>query len=254
MKALFMTFILILCLNTLANDTQENERYQDTAQGIKEFLIGGSAAYMGTKISEDAMSTEIKLIFQQNIDYLVFPNKDGVVLSPKEIKEKMPDLDFRFLSAQKEKDKDILRDVAKFSGEIPFEKADFRENMDLFAVFISNIIRKKFGSDDSIVRGPLKILNKSRAIFLNDMEIKFTPMEYEILFCLAYRPNNVYSKLQLYNRTKCDEVSSGTSEDTVVSHIKSIRDKLKKIDKNFNPIKTVTNYGYKYNYSRDSKF
>ena len=89
MKALFMTFILILCLNTLANDTQENERYQDTAQGIKEFLIGGSAAYMGTKISEDAMSTEIKLIFQQNIDYLVFPNKDGVVLSPKEIKEKM---------------------------------------------------------------------------------------------------------------------------------------------------------------------
>ncbi len=89
MKALFMTFISILCLNTLANDTQESERYQNTAQGIKEVLIGGSAAYMGTKISEDAMITEVKLAFQQNIDYLVFPNKDGVVLSPKEIKEKM---------------------------------------------------------------------------------------------------------------------------------------------------------------------
>ena len=207
---------------------------------------------------ENHLQTINKLIFLEPdlaiLDINMANSSRAGIRIAEEIKEKMPDLDFRFLSAQKEKDKDILRDVAKFSGEIPFEKADFRENMDLFAVFISNIIRKKFGSDDSIVRGPLKILNKSRAIFLNDMEIKFTPMEYEILFCLAYRPNNVYSKLQLYNRTKSYEVSSGTSEDTVVSHIKSIRDKLKKIDKNFNPIKTVTNYGYKYNYSRDSKF
>ena len=46
--------------------------------------------------------------------------------------------------------------------------------------------------------------------------------------------------------TKSYEVTQGTSEETVVSHIKSIRDKLKKYDKNFTPIETVTNSGYKF--------
>ena len=237
---------------------EDDEDWLDIISSSLEKNLRNEKHEISTIKYENHLQTINKLIFLEPdlaiLDINMANSSRAGIRIAEEIKEKMPDLDFRFLSAQKEKDKDILRDVAKFSGEIPFEKTDFRENMDLFAVFISNIIRKKFGSDDSIVRGPLKILNKSRAIFLNDMEIKFTPMEYEILICLAYRPNNVYSKLQLYNRTKSYEVSSGTSEDTVVSHIKSIRDKLKKIDKNFNPIKTVTNYGYKYNYSRDSKF
>ena len=119
---------------------------------------------------------------------------------------------------------------------------------------MSNYKIIKFDLSDSIVRGPLKIVGVSRAVFLHDKEIKFTPMVYEILLRLAQKPNLIYSKFQLYNRTKKYEVSEGTSEDTVVSHIKSIRDKLKKIDKDFNPIVTVTNSGYKYNYRRDTKF
>ena len=180
-------------------------------------------------------------------------SRAGIRLAEK-IKRKIPNLEFRFLTSQKEKDPDILWDIAKLSPDAPFEKADFQDNMELFVKFISNIVENKFDSSDSVVRGPLKIIGISRAVFLHDKEIKFTPMVYEILLRLAQKPNLIYSKFQLYNRTKKYEVSEGTSEDTVVSHIKSIRDKLKKIDKDFNPIVTVTNSGYKYNYRRDTKF
>ena len=172
-------------------------------------------------------------------------SRAGIRLAEK-IKKSLPQIDFRFLSAQKEKDKDILWDVAKLTGEPPFEKSDFQNNMDVFVAFIANILKNKLLLEDTIIKGSLKIIKKSKEVYLQDKEIKLTPMEYEILLCLVKRPNTIYSKLQLYNQTKNYEVTQGTSEETVVSHIKSIRDKLKKYDKNFTPIETVTNSGYKF--------
>ena len=107
-------------------------------------------------------------------------------------------------------------------------------------------LKNKLLLEDTIIKGSLKIIKKSKEVYLQNKEIKLTPMEYEILLCLVKRPNTIYSKLQLYNQTKNYEVTQGTSEETVVSHIKSIRDKLKKYDKNFTPIETVTNSGYKF--------
>lgn len=172
-------------------------------------------------------------------------SRAGIRLAEK-IKKVLPDLEFRFLSSQKSEDKDILWDVAKLSGEPIFEKSDFKDDMQLFTSFVANIINKKFSFKDMIIRKPLKILVKSREVYYQDKEIKLTPMEYEILVCLTKSPNVVYSKIQLYNQTKSYEVAEGTSEETVVSHIKSIRDKFKKVNKDFHPIETVTNSGYKY--------
>ena len=68
-------------------------------------------------------------------------SRAGIRLAEK-IKRKIPNLEFRFLTSQKEKDPDILWDIAKLSPNAPFEKADFQDNMELFVTFISNIIEK----------------------------------------------------------------------------------------------------------------
>ena len=84
---------------------------------------------------------------------------------------------------------------------------------------------------------------------LNNIEIHFTKMEFEIFHIMAKNKNRVFSKVQLYRFATDENVQEDTFENTVVSHIKSIRDKFKKSDKNFNPIKTVQSYGYKYDHN-----
>ena len=71
-------------------------------------------------------------------------------------------------------------------------------------------------------------------------------MEFEILFHLAKHKNQVFSKFQLYDHATTEHVVEDTFENTIVSHIKAIRDKLMKIDSDFKPILTVPSYGYKY--------
>ena len=98
----------------------------------------------------------------------------------------------------------------------------------------------------------MEIDYKARSIKLHNIEIDFTRMEFEILSHLIKNKNQVFSKFQLYDHSTNDTVHENTFENTIVSHIKAIRDKFKKIDKNFNPIKTVQSIGYKYDYKYDN--
>jgi len=174
--------------------------------------------------------------------------KAGVKLA-KYIKKKIPDLDFVFLTSQKKEDPLIISNAAEVGAITLFDKSDFINDLESLSNFISNSLNKNINNTKIIDLSPLEINYQARTVKLNNIHIKFTRMEFEILFYLVKHKNQVFSKFQLYDHATTDHVVEDTFENTIVSHIKAIRDKFKKIDTGFNPILTVPSYGYKYYYS-----
>ena len=177
--------------------------------------------------------------------------QEGIKLA-KYIKKKYPNLVFVFLTSQKSVDPLILDNAASIGAETVYDKNDFVNDIEVLGKFIKNSLNKSNDVVDIIKEPPLEIDYKARTIKLHNIEIDFTRMEFEILSHLIKNKNQVFSKFQLYDQSTNDTVHENTFENTIVSHIKAIRDKFKKIDKNFNPIKTVQSIGYKYDYKHEN--
>ena len=174
--------------------------------------------------------------------------KAGIKLA-KYIKKKIPNLDFVFLTSQKKDDPLIISNAAEVGAITLFDKSDFINDLDALSSFIFNSLNKNINNTNVMKLLPLEINYQARTVKLNNTHIQFTRMEFEILFYLIKHKNQVFSKFQLYDHATIDHVVEDTFENTIVSHIKAIRDKLKKIDPDFNAILTVPSYGYKYYYS-----
>ena len=161
----------------------------------------------------------------------------------------IPNLDYIFLSSQKSVDPFILKEASYTRAKAFLDKNDFKNDLDSLANFIKNNINIEKENIGLLKIPPLLINFDARNVTLNNIEIHFTKMEFEIFTYMAKNKNRVFSKVQLYRFATDENVQEDTFENTVVSHIKSIRDKLKKVDKDFTPIKTVQSYGYKYDYN-----
>lgn len=81
--------------------------------------------------------------------------------------------------------------------------------------------------------------------FLNDKELMLTKKEFEVLFILASRPNNVFSKNELFEAVWGYDSLGDTS--TLTVHINRLREKLKEADTDADYIHTVWGRGYKFN-------
>ncbi|MDG2413924.1 MAG: response regulator transcription factor, partial [Hyphomicrobiales bacterium] len=99
-------------------------------------------------------------------------------------------------------------------------------------------------SSNIIRRGKLS-LNMSRyECFWNDTPIKLTVTEFLLLESLASRPGYVKSRDQLMSAAYDDDIY--VDDRTIDSHIKRLRRKFKKLDKNFESIETLYGVGYRY--------
>lgn len=176
--------------------------------------------------------------------------KAGIKLA-KFIKKNYPSLVFVFLTSQKNIDPLILDNAAEVGADTVYDKNDFINDIEVLGKFIKNSLNKDSDIGNVINEAPLEIDYKARSIKLHNINIDFTRMEFEILSHLIKNKNQVFSKFQLYDYATNETVHENTFENTIVSHIKAIRDKFKKIDKNYNPIKTVQSIGYKYYYNSD---
>lgn len=78
---------------------------------------------------------------------------------------------------------------------------------------------------------------------LYDNNIELTPMEFEILFYLIQKRGNVVSSEELFEKVWKEKYLE--SNNTVMVHIRRIREKLKEDTKNPKFIKTVWGVGYK---------
>ncbi|MDP4553541.1 response regulator transcription factor [Alkalihalobacillus macyae] len=112
--------------------------------------------------------------------------------------------------------------------------------------------RHEIGQSSStpyFIQDGLSIDSVSREVKVNEQLVEFTRKEFELFHLLVSQPNQVYTREILLNQI-------GSFDDfhdlrTVDTHVKNIREKLRKSDLPFNPIKTIWGVGYKFNKEED---
>ena len=98
--------------------------------------------------------------------------------------------------------------------------------------------------EDQIVNGSLVLDRKSKKAIVDGAEVKLTATEYKILELLMEHPGQVFSAEKIYERV-WKEAANYTVENTVMVHIRHIREKLEIDTKNPKYVKVVWGIGYK---------
>jgi DNA-binding response OmpR family regulator len=81
------------------------------------------------------------------------------------------------------------------------------------------------------------------SIMKEDKEIKVTPIEFEIFKLFLLNPNKVFTKTQIYDSVWGKDIFG--NDNTVMVHIKRLRDKIEDDGSGVEYIKTVWGIGYK---------
>ena len=89
----------------------------------------------------------------------------------------------------------------------------------------------------------MEINKEKHKCLLYDEEIELTPLEFEILLYLANKRGEVVSSEELFEKVWKEKYLD--SNNTVMVHIRRIREKLHEDTKNTKYIKTVWGVGYK---------
>ena len=99
-------------------------------------------------------------------------------------------------------------------------------------------------AEDRIVNGGLVLDKKQRVVIVEGAEVRLTATEYKILELLMEHPGQVFSAEQIYERV-WQESASYTVENTVMVHIRHIREKIEIDTKKPRYVKVVWGIGYK---------
>ena len=100
------------------------------------------------------------------------------------------------------------------------------------------------GNEERIVNGGLVLDKAQRIVIVDGEEVKLTATEYKILLLLMEHPGQVFPAEQIYERV-WKELSDYTVENTVMVHIRHIREKTEIDPKNPKYVKVVWGIGYK---------
>ncbi|MDD7792812.1 response regulator transcription factor [Clostridium sp. 'White wine YQ'] len=102
----------------------------------------------------------------------------------------------------------------------------------------------KVKENSNVIQADELVINlESHQIFLNDEEVKLTPIEFDILALLAKNKGKVFSIENIYESVWNEQFIQ--SDNTVMVHIRKIREKLEENPRNPKYIKTVWGVGYK---------
>jgi two-component system response regulator ResD len=117
--------------------------------------------------------------------------------------------------------------VARVEALLRRSKHDDAEEEDLFIVYEE-----------------LTIDPDGRRVFVGEQPIVFTPKEFDLLHFLAINLKRVLTREILLDRIWGEDYLQ--DDRTVDTHIKNIREKVRKAGLSFNPIKTVWGVGYQF--------
>ncbi|EON70859.1 response regulator transcription factor [Lysinibacillus sphaericus] len=97
--------------------------------------------------------------------------------------------------------------------------------------------------DNEIEIGDMQINIATHEVIVNNQKVKLTPREFSILELLARNQGMVLSAEQIYEKVWKEEAIQ--SENTVMVHIRKIRERIETNPRNPQYIKTVWGVGYK---------
>lgn len=98
---------------------------------------------------------------------------------------------------------------------------------------------------DELVVGNLRLNKKTHKSFYNEIEITLTPKEFDILWILMEKPDDVHNMDEIHYNIWGDDVLS-TEVNPVMVHVRRIRSKFEKYGIS-SIIKTIWGVGYKIN-------
>ena len=91
----------------------------------------------------------------------------------------------------------------------------------------------------------LVIDSESREVKVKEVAVELTPKEFDILYMAASQPKRVFTRDILLDTIW--EPEDFRDLRTIDTHVKNVREKLRKAGLAYNPIKTVWGVGYKFN-------
>ena len=92
------------------------------------------------------------------------------------------------------------------------------------------------------VIGGLEINEDAVEVTMDGKPVKLTPIEYKILLLLAKNPGRVFSSEEIYERVWQEKA---INTDTIMVHVRNIREKIELDPKNPKYLKVVWGVGYK---------
>lgn len=98
-------------------------------------------------------------------------------------------------------------------------------------------------NENEIEIGDMRINTATHEVIVNNEKVKLTPREFSILELLARNQGMVMSAEQIYEKVWKEEAIQ--SENTVMVHIRKIRERVESNPRNPQYIKTVWGVGYK---------
>ncbi|TFB14108.1 response regulator transcription factor [Filobacillus milosensis] len=95
----------------------------------------------------------------------------------------------------------------------------------------------------------LSIDYDSRETWVKGTRVELTPKEFDILYTVAHNPKTVFTRDILLDKIWYSEEFRDLR--AVDTHVKNLREKVRKAGLSFNPVKTVWGVGYKFNRPED---
>ncbi len=176
---------------------------------------------------------------------VMLPNKTGFEIC-KEI-QKVKQTPIIFVTARKE-EIDTIRGLSL--GAVDYLVKPFSPAVLVARVksHIANYDRltgeNKKMPDNEITIGNMRIIPKSRRVFIESEEISLAHKEYEILYLMATNPDTVFSRDKLFDRIWGEDTFGDIA--TVTVHINRLREKIEKDSSNPVFIQTVWGAGYRF--------
>ena len=104
------------------------------------------------------------------------------------------------------------------------------------------LLEKLAPQENTHVIGGLEINEDMVEVSMDGNPVKLTPIEYKILLLLAKNPGRVFSAEEIYERVWQEKA---INTDTIMVHVRNIREKIEIDPKNPKYLKVVWGVGYK---------
>ena len=175
---------------------------------------------------------------------IMLPGTDGFEIC-KQVRE-VKDIPIIMVSAKKE-DIDKIRGLGLGADDYitkPFQSMELvarvRSHLRRYEQILN--LKNETKNEDEYMIGDLVLNNTTKRVTLNSKDIKLTPKEFDILKLLISHPGQVFSSQQIYELVWKEEA---INTETVMVHIRKLREKIEANPKKPIYIKVVWGQGYK---------
>ena len=215
---------------------------KEIREGVQIYLQS-----QGYKVFQAADGVEgLEIIEREEIHLaivdIMMPRMDGIRMTMK-LREKY-DFPVIMLSAKSE-------EVDKITGlnigaddyvTKPFTPMELMARVNSQLRRYRKFLEKLAPKENVHVIGGLEINEDTVEVSVDGVPVKVTPIEYKILLLLAKNPGRVFSSEEIYERVWQEKA---INTDTIMVHVRNIREKIEIDPKNTKYLKVVWGVGYK---------